>query len=344
MTLKFRQERISSNDAKLPSSMSDSDSSNSISVADIVLPTQKGSLTLPKASGGTGATYNSHDDGPDNDGSFADSDDESERPIMKAKNTSAKKSVKKPSSGEALPPGISDEAFTAFFSKELNEEGPDTKHDMKKNQQLDLDNTDHLLKQHYDLMTKSLSDLNFSQLSLKSLDSFLDEIEEDLHESDGKVPDKFVLDDINMKDATKIYKEEKKKKKERVISTPEVNELMLKKQKRDERLEKVRERIRQKEESKRMEKYHVMSLDMTEEGRRVRCYEWYKRLSMPSMEEMKEKILSLPPSSGILVDDIELLPWNPTGRVVNPRKMQMLSITTKISFRKPKREDAEDSD
>lgn len=322
--------------------MSDSDSSASSSASDIVVPLQRGSPTLSKVSEGTGTTYMAYDDDSDDDSDFVDTDSEDERPARKARDIPAKKTVQKPDNGEALPPGISEEALMAFFSKELKPEVPFTKFDTEKGQKLERDSTDHLLKQHYDLMTKSLSELNLSQHSLKSLDSFLDEVEEDLNESDGKGTDSIVVDDINMKDASKIYKEEKKKKKEKVIYTPEVNELMRKKEKRDQRLEKVRERIRLKEEMKRMEKFQVANLDMSEEGRRGRCYDWYKRLSMPSKEEMKEKILSLPPSSGVSAEDIELLPWNPTGRVVNPRKMQMLSLTNK-SFRKAK-DDAEDSD
>jgi hypothetical protein len=319
--------------------MSDSDSSDSSSV-EFGAPVQMGSPTQSKTSKGTGTTYNSFNDHSDDDSSLADTDTENESDVDKARNVSA---TKKPANGEALPPGISNEAFMAFFSKDLDTDDLDATHNANKNHNLDLDSTDHLLKQHYDLMTKSLSDLNLSQHSLKSLGSFLDEIEEDLKGDDDATTDKFVVDNIKMKDASKIYKEEKKKKKDKVISTPEVNELMLKKQKRDQRLEKVRERIRLKEEKKHMERFQVTELDMSEAGRRERCYEWYKRLSMPSKEEMKEKILSIPPSSGVTVEDIELLPWNTTERVVNPRKMQSLSVAKK-SFRSTKAKDPDDSD
>jgi hypothetical protein len=319
--------------------MSDSDSSDSSSV-DLGAPVRMGSPTHSKASKETGTTYNFYDDHSDDDSSFADTDTENEGDAEKARNAFAKK---KPANGEALPPGISDEAFMAFFAKDLETDDLNVTNCTNKDRNFDLDSTDHLLKQHYDLMTKSLSDLNLSQHSLKSLGSFLDEIEEDLKIDDDISTGTFVVHDIKMKDASRIYKEEKKKKKDKVISTPEVNELMLKKQKRDQRLEKVRERIRLKEEKKQMEKYQVSELDMSEAGRRERCYQWYKRLSMPSKEEMKEKMLSIPPSSGVTAEDIELLPWNITERVVNPRKMQMLSVTKK-SFRSIKGKDSEDSD
>lgn len=322
--------------------MSDSDSASFSSTSDIMVHVKNGSPSESKVSATTKATHISYDDDSDDDSSFVNSDFEDERPFFRPRKSPAEKPTMRAADGEKLPPGISEEAFYAFFSREIKDH-EEEKHARKcstRKESLDLDSTDHLLKQHYDLMTKSLSELNLSQHSLKSLESFLDEIDNDLNSSDGLANVDFVVKDIAMKDASKVYKEERKKKKEKAISAPEVNEFIMKKKKRDERLEKVRERIRIREEKKKMEKLQLTTLDMSEGARRGRCYDWYKRLSMPSKEELKEKIFSLPPSTGVSPEDVELLPWNPAGRVVNPLKMQTLST----ACRKSKKQCDEDSD
>ena len=62
------------------------------------------------------------------------------------------------------------------------------------------------------------------------------------------------------------------------------------------------------------------------EDRRERAFIWYARMATPTRTEFKRRVAAVDSSSSIDItpEDIDLLPWNETGRVVNIAKMNSI--------------------
>ena len=114
------------------------------------------------------------------------------------------------------------------------------------------------------------------------------------------------------------------------VLTPEF--LEKRKQDRAARLARARERIakdketfkqrEKEEEKKRKEKENKkQELDMSEEARRDRVYQWYSRCGQPNRKELKRRIAALKHKDGLSVEDVDLLPWNFNGTMINVSKM-----------------------
>ena len=78
----------------------------------------------------------------------------------------------------------------------------------------------------------------------------------------------------------------------------------------------VRARIEAENEAK-QKKAKGPELDMSENARRERVYQWYTRTAMPNKKLLTDKIAKLPPDAGLSVADVDLLPWDDTGKRVN---------------------------
>ena len=105
---------------------------------------------------------------------------------------------------------------------------------------------------------------------------------------------------------------------------------------RAERLEKVRKRIAREKEDAEQRKLEAQrranELFMSEAARRQRLYEWYCRLGRPNRKQMKKHIKDLKATSSskhkLSEYDIDLLPWNSKGSLVNRSKLERLGVTT----------------
>jgi hypothetical protein len=107
---------------------------------------------------------------------------------------------------------------------------------------------------------------------------------------------------------------------------PDIGKL---KYKREMGLAKARARIHTKEEAKRKEEEDkleeerkVSMLKVSEGARRGRAYAWHTRMAMPTRDAMKERVARMPTSAGVLVEDVDLLPWSYNDKMVNIEKMQ----------------------
>jgi hypothetical protein len=68
-------------------------------------------------------------------------------------------------------------------------------------------------------------------------------------------------------------------------------------------------------------------LDMSEAARRDRAYQWYSRCGQPNRKELKRRIASMKKSdAGVSTADVDLLPWNFNGSLINVSKMISLSL------------------
>jgi hypothetical protein len=61
-------------------------------------------------------------------------------------------------------------------------------------------------------------------------------------------------------------------------------------------------------------------------NRRERAFVWYARMATPTRAEFKRRVAVVDSSSSIDItpEDIDFLPWNETGRVVNVAKMNTI--------------------
>lgn len=106
---------------------------------------------------------------------------------------------------------------------------------------------------------------------------------------------------------------------------------------RAERMQKVRERIaKEKEEeerNKQEEAKRQAGLAMSEEGRRERAYEWYLRSGMLNRTELKKRIAHASKtgegaSMQLNAEDIDLLPWNFNGTMINVSRLMSMKKAT----------------
>lgn len=79
--------------------------------------------------------------------------------------------------------------------------------------------------------------------------------------------------------------------------------------------EKLAEEKRKKEEAKRQ------VLDMSDDARRDRVYQWFSRCGQPNRKELKRRIAALKHKEGVTIEDVDLLPWNFNGSMINVSKM-----------------------
>eukprot|EP00977_Amphora_coffeiformis_P019663 scaffold7349_cov173-Amphora_coffeaeformis.AAC.144 len=114
------------------------------------------------------------------------------------------------------------------------------------------------------------------------------------------------------------------------VLTPEF--LEQRKQDRANRLARARERIardkrtfqlREEEETTRLQEEETKKkeYDMSEEARRDRAYKWYGRCGQPNRKALKKKIAALQHKQGVSPEDVDLLPWNFNGTLVNVSQM-----------------------
>jgi hypothetical protein len=104
--------------------------------------------------------------------------------------------------------------------------------------------------------------------------------------------------------------------------------------KREERLERVRQRIQDKEDEKQQKQENEFlenmssrfnkKADMSEHARLTRVYDAYKGCGMMIKKvDFKERITTMA-IDGLTPDDADLLPWNPRGTMVNVPKLNTL--------------------
>lgn len=313
--------------------MSDSDSSDCSSSSDSTFETPAYSAPA-KGSEKTVDTYTyDGSDDSSSDGSFASdsdnedsdsSDDEAPKAKTKPEKPAPASTSKEPEGG--VPEGISEEAFKAFFSKPLDDEvsPKPQRRAPERTPSIGLDASEHLVKQTEIEMEKRRRELSVSTHSLESCEEMLENLSAEFDFDEPKQ-----VEDFDIAKAAEAYKKEPKEKK-----APTVSQTTLLKNKREMRLSKVRERLRAKEEAKEREEDQKMeqkmkdamcptgNLDMSEAARRDRAYSWYTRMAMPTREAMKEKVDTMPTSSGLTKECVDLLPWNASGKMVNVAKMQ----------------------
>ena len=82
-----------------------------------------------------------------------------------------------------------------------------------------------------------------------------------------------------------------------------------------------KEREQQAEQKRKEEESKKKVLDMSEDARRDRAYQWYSRCGQPNRKELKRRISALKHKEGITPEDVDLLPWNFNGSMINVSKM-----------------------
>jgi len=108
-------------------------------------------------------------------------------------------------------------------------------------------------------------------------------------------------------------------------------------QERKQRQEMIRKRIaaeeaeakrkkNEKEKAEAKKQQDVKKAANTEKARMERAYGWYTKLAMPKRSVMKKKI-SLIKSIDVSEDDVDLLPWNASGTMVNVAKLNSMLYT-----------------
>jgi hypothetical protein len=64
------------------------------------------------------------------------------------------------------------------------------------------------------------------------------------------------------------------------------------------------------------------------DDRRQRAFVWYAHMDTPNRTEFKRKVAAAESSIDITPEDVDLLPWNLTGRLVNISKMNAITRTS----------------
>jgi hypothetical protein len=276
---------------------------------------------------GAKAAKKGDDDDSSSGGSFA-SDDNSDNDKPEKKKSVSKPSKAGRSSG-GVPEGISEEAMQAFFSKPVEEDEDEPKEKARKaperNKSLEI--SDSLMRTTEVEMKKRRDELSMSQHSLASCEDMLANLSAEFEADD---PLAMNVPEFSIEEEARKYRENGDKE----PKVPKVTANTILQNKREMRLAKVRDRIRKKEEAKEKEEVDKLgekmqnahninaNLDMSDDARRDRAYAWYTRMAMPNRVDMKERVNEMPASAGIGVDDIDLLPWGASGKMVNVAKMQ----------------------
>ena len=286
---------------------------------------------------GPEAAEDSDDDDDDDDSDDDDSDDDDDDSDDDSDDDNPKRAIKRSSStasDEAMkPPGISEEAFKAFFTDNPIDDAevavPERQAAPERTKSLALESSENMVKHAEEEMNRRRDELCRSQHSLESCESMINnmsaELDDELTALTSEEEDDFKVQDISIE-------EESKKQRGAPRRAPSRTHSSMLRDKREMRLAKVRERLRAQEEAKEAEEdakkmkeiEETMNghLDMSEDARRERAYSWYTRMAMPSRAEMKERVSTMKRSSGVAEEDIDLMPWNAKGTMVNVGKMQ----------------------
>jgi len=124
------------------------------------------------------------------------------------------------------------------------------------------------------------------------------------------------------------HKKEQKEEDSKVAAEVAEMKTMRRKLEREERKQACEERIaREKEEKedaerrkREAEKEVAWNAANTEEARILRAYAWWSRMARPKKKDFKERIGKVA-HADITPDDVDLLPWNFNGSMVNVAKM-----------------------
>eukprot|EP00522_Entomoneis_paludosa_P007395 CAMPEP_0172454644 /NCGR_PEP_ID=MMETSP1065-20121228/11568_1 /TAXON_ID=265537 /ORGANISM="Amphiprora paludosa, Strain CCMP125" /LENGTH=1800 /DNA_ID=CAMNT_0013207001 /DNA_START=205 /DNA_END=5607 /DNA_ORIENTATION=+ len=116
--------------------------------------------------------------------------------------------------------------------------------------------------------------------------------------------------------------------------SPEQKQYLSQRQaERAERMEKVRARLAAKEKEASMKEDAKSTLDMSDAARRDRIYSFYNKIGQCPRDQLRDRISNEPESNMILKgaspDDVDLLPWNPSGMIVDATKMMKLKLGRK---------------
>ena len=114
------------------------------------------------------------------------------------------------------------------------------------------------------------------------------------------------------------------RKKDRVVRLARARQRIEKEKalaKRQEEEENIRQAKREAKANKPAE------LDMSEAARRDRAYQWYSRCGQPNRKDLKRRIAVMKKSdAGVSTEDVDLLPWNFNGSLINVSKMISMSL------------------
>jgi hypothetical protein len=170
-------------------------------------------------------------------------------------------------------------------------------------------------------------------------------------ESEHSHSDRIEIDRLEgLLQRTNIVEEEQKRKKEARLLKREAAAAAEKNRKAEaEHKRKRKERIRKREEAAAAEKKtHAVeekhadadnkeptkksSIDNSEDGRRERAFRWYSQFCT-NRADFKRRVAALK-NMDITSEDIDLLPWNESGSVVNIAKMNALTRATLMKLTK----------
>ena len=178
--------------------------------------------------------------------------------------------------------------------------------------------------------------LLISKQAVDMAESLRNTLDISLHSNQNDVED--VIDFTSEVDEFKMIKlgsiVNSKKKKEPVVEEGvlfrDLGKLSLE-AKKEARMERVRQRIEAEEDKKEQEKYEARmkeieaaKTDMSEAARRKRCWEWYNRIGMVTKMQFIEKLPCLSHVAALEESDVELLPWNARGTMVNVAKLNCM--------------------
>ena len=264
------------------------------------------------------------------------------------------KRVPTPVLHEAMkPPGISEEAYKAFFTdKPIMEDDavdlPEPRQAPKRTKSRELEASEHMVKHAEAELNRRRDELSISKHSIESCEKFSAELDDDLAALSNEEEDDFKVKDISIA-------EESKKPRRAPRRAPSRSHSNMLRDKREMRLAKVRDRLRAQEDAKEAEEEAKKikeleqkmngNLDMSEDARRERAYSWYTRMAMPKRDEMKERVTTMHRTSGVTEEDIDLMPWNAKGTMVNVGKMQrFINAGFKKKFTRKNSKASADSD
>jgi hypothetical protein len=114
---------------------------------------------------------------------------------------------------------------------------------------------------------------------------------------------------------------------DRLVSANHLLTIKVEEEHKRRREERRREREAAKKES--MPEVNMQdkrTADDIKDYRRERAFLWYARMATPTRTEFKRRVAAVQSSSSLDItpEDVDLLPWNETGRVVNVAKMNAI--------------------
>ena len=191
----------------------------------------------------------------------------------------------------------------------------------------DLDNSGHELAKNF----RRIRRLSKDSAELKRLNEDLDKTS--LHLDDLEEDTKRAQEERRKKEGEIKRKEEEQRKKILEKARMKIQE------ERRLRQESIRSRIaaeeaeakrkkKEKEEEEKRKSEKTKTKANTPQARAERAYGWYSKLGLPTRDNFKKKI-KLIASIDITAEDIDLLPWNGTGTMVNVAKLNSMYYNNK---------------